>query len=249
MELQGANAVVTGGSSGIGAAVVAALRVGGCRVAVLDLNAADGHGDLAVECDVSDEQQVVTSMARAHAGLGGLDIAVLNAGVGGMSSILGMESTEWDRVLGINLRGTFLCLRESARVMAHQGRGGAIVAVSSVCGVLADRRTAHYNVSKAGIDMLVRIAARELGPRGIRVNAVAPGLTDTPTLATTAALPGYRERVTSRTALGRLGAPADIAEVVSALVALDWVTGEIVTADGGVSLWSPIDPMEGRDGR
>jgi NAD(P)-dependent dehydrogenase (short-subunit alcohol dehydrogenase family) len=172
---------------------------------------------------------------------GGLDVAVLCAGIGGMSPILKMAAAEWDRVIGVNLRGTFLCLRECARVMAAQGRGGVIVAVSSVSGFLADRRTSHYNVSKAGVDMLVRIAARELGPKGIRVNAVAPGTTDTPLFAPTSGLPGYQEKVAARAALGRLGTAEDIAAAILGLVELDWVTGQTLVADGGVSLFSPID--------
>jgi NAD(P)-dependent dehydrogenase (short-subunit alcohol dehydrogenase family) len=123
--------------------------------------------------------------------------------------------------------------------------GGAIVAVGSVSGFLADRRMAHYDVSKAGVAALVRVAARELGPRGVRVNAVAPGTTDTPMFAATDRLPGYRDRVVGRTPLGRLGSSDDIARSIVALLQLDWVTGQVLVADGGVSLFSPIDPFEG----
>jgi NAD(P)-dependent dehydrogenase (short-subunit alcohol dehydrogenase family) len=185
------------------------------------------------------EDEVVAAVAAAHQRLGGIDVAVLCAGVGGMSPILDMTAAEWDRVMDINLRGTFLCLRECARAMADNG--GVIVAVSSVSGFLADRLTSHYNASKAGVDMLVRIAARELGPRGIRVNAVAPGTTVTPMFAPTERVPGYQEKVAARAALQRLGTPADIAAAVVALVELDWVTGQTLVADGGVSLFSPID--------
>ena len=122
-------------------------------------------------------------VGQAHDALGGLDVAVLNAGVGGFGSLVDLSSTEWDRVLGINLRGTFLCLREVGKAMVAGGRGGAIVAVSSISGFLADRMMGHYSVSKAGVAELVRVAARELGPFGIRVNAVAPGTTDTPMFA------------------------------------------------------------------
>ena len=103
---------------------------------------------------------------------------------------------------------------------------------------------AHYSVSKAGLAALVRVAARELGPYGIRVNGVAPGTTDTPMFAATDALAGYRERVAARAALGRVGSAAEVAQAVVALCTLDWVTGQIVAADGGVSLASPIDPID-----
>ncbi len=127
--------------------------------------------------------------------------------------------------------------------------GGAIVAVTSVSGFLTERLMAHYSVSKAGLAALVRVAARELGPHGIRVNGVAPGTTTTPMFRATDRLPGYQERAVRRTALGRLGTAADVAEVIVALCRLEWVTGQIVAADGGVSLASPIDPADSFDAR
>jgi NAD(P)-dependent dehydrogenase (short-subunit alcohol dehydrogenase family) len=244
VDLNGRSAVVTGGSSGIGAAVVERLRQAGSRVAVLDLQAQEGEGDLALSCDVAEEDQVLESVARARRGLGGVDVAVLAAGVGGMAAVADMSSAEWDRVQRVNLRGTFLCLRETARSMRQANQGGAIVAVTSVSGFLTDRLMAHYSVSKAGVAALVRVAARELGPIGIRVNAVAPGTTDTPMFDAARRLPGYEEQVAGRTPLGALGSPGAVADAVLALVGLDWVTGQIVAADGGVSLWSPIDPAE-----
>jgi NAD(P)-dependent dehydrogenase (short-subunit alcohol dehydrogenase family) len=128
--------------------------------------------------------------------------------------------------------------------MVHHERPGAIVATTSVSAFLTDRSMAHYSVSKAGLAALVRVAARELGPHGIRVNGVAPGTTDTPMFAATDRMPGYRERVAGRAALGRVGSAAEVAQAVVALCELDWVTGQIVVADGGVSLASPIDPMD-----
>ena len=133
-----------------------------------------------------------------------------------------------------------------AKVPIHIG-GGAIVAITSVSGFLTERRMAHYSVSKAALAQLVRSAARELGARGIRVNAVAPGTTDTPMFTATDRLPGYRERVAQRAALGRLGTARDVAQAAVALCTLDWVTGQVVAADGGVALHSPIDPQEGLD--
>jgi NAD(P)-dependent dehydrogenase (short-subunit alcohol dehydrogenase family) len=240
MEIRGCGAIVTGGASGIGAACVAQLQSAGARVAALDLTDATS-ADVAISVDVSDEDAVTRAIESAADQLGGLSIAVLSAGVGGSAPLLDMTSEEWDRVMNVNLRGAFLCLRECARLMTE---GGAIVAVTSVSGFLADRRMAHYAASKAGLAQLVRSAARELGARGIRVNAVAPGTTDTPMFAATDRLRGYRDQVATRSALGRVGTADDVAQAVAALCTLDWVTGQVVAADGGVSLHSPIDPVE-----
>ena len=243
MELADTCAIVTGGASGIGAATVEALRVAGARVAVLDQRDAPA-ADWSMTVDVGDEEQVIAGVRAAVDHLGALDIAIVNAGIGGMSAILDMSTEEWDRVMRVNLRGGFVTLRECARAMVARGRPGAIVAVTSVSGFLTDRSMAHYSVSKAGLAALVRVAARELGPNGIRVNGVAPGTTDTPMFAATDRMRGYRERVAGRSALGRVGSAAEVAQAIVALCTLDWVTGQIVAADGGVSLASPIDPMD-----
>jgi len=244
VELDGASALVTGAASGIGAAVADLLRGAGARVAGLDLADASAHVDLAVTCDIAEELDLVSAVRKIHESFGGIDVAVLNAGVGGSAALVDMSTTEWDRVMAVNLRGSFLCLREVSRIMVASGRGGAICAVTSISGFLADRMMGHYSVSKAGLAELVRVAARELGPFGIRVNAVAPGVTDTPMFASAKRLAGYEERVGERSALGGIGTARGVAEAVIALLQLPWVTGQVLAADGGVSLWSPIDPAE-----
>ena len=133
--------------------------------------------------------------------------------------------------------------------MVERGRGGAIVAVTSISGFLADRMMGHYSVSKAAVAEMVRVAARELGPVGIRVNAVAPGTTDTPMFAATDALAGYRRRWRPQRRLGEVGTAVGVAQAIVALLELDWVTGQVLAADGGVSLWSPIDPAESLEHR
>jgi len=243
MELVDSCAIVTGGASGIGAATVAGLHAAGARVAVLDLRDAPG-AEMSLIVDVGDEEQVVASVREVVTRLGRLDVAVLDAGVGGMGAIVDLSTEEWDRVMRVNLRGAFVTLRECARAMVALEQPGAIVAVTSVSGFLVDRSMAHYSASKAGLAALVRVAARELGPRGIRVNGVAPGPTDTPMFAATDRMRGYRERVAGRAALGRVGSAAEVAQAVVALCRLDWVTGQILAADGGVSLASPIDPID-----
>ena len=244
MALAGTSIIVTGGSSGIGAATVRDLHDAGARVAVLDV-AQQSDADLHVRVDVGDETAVVEAVGGVAREFGGLDGAVLNAGIGGTAPILKMTTDEWDRVMRVNLRGAFVLMRECGRAMVDANRTGAIVAVTSVSGFLTDRRMAHYSVSKAGLAALVRVAAREFGEHGIRVNAVAPGTTDTPMFAATDRLPGYRERVAQRAALGRLGTADDVAAAIVALMQLEWVTGQVLVADGGVSLASPIDPLDG----
>jgi 3-hydroxybutyrate dehydrogenase len=150
MTIEGAAALVTGGSSGIGQAIVCQLRDAGGRVAVLDLDAADGDGDVAIVCDVADEKSVVEGVAAATDRLGGLDLAFLNAGVGGLAPLLTMTAEEWDRNHDVNLRGTFLCLRECARAMVASGSGGSIVITGSVSGFLADRNMAQQLEGRCG---------------------------------------------------------------------------------------------------
>lgn len=244
MKLRGAGAIVTGGASGIGAATVAQLQEHGARVVVLDRNPGHTTADHVIGCDVADTEQVASAVREANEIVDGLDVAVLAAGVGGFSPVRTLDLAQWDRIHAVNVRGATVCLRECANTMIASGRRGSIVAVTSISGFLADRGLAPYAASKAALAHVVRIAARELGSHGIRVNAVAPGTTDTPMFGATDANPGYRARVAARTPLGGIGAPAGVAQAIVALAQLDWVTGQILAADGGVSLASPIDPVD-----
>ncbi|MBJ7337451.1 SDR family oxidoreductase [Mycolicibacterium sp.] len=227
------SSVVVGGASGIGSAVVERLRGAGQHVSVWDL--VDGE----ITCDISDPDSVAAAMERTVAASGAPDRFVTCAGVGASGLLLEQTPEHWRRVLDVNLTGTWLAIRAGAQAMIDAGGGGSIVAVSSISGTLADMGA--YCVSKAGIDMLVRVAAAEWGPHGIRVNAVGPGVTRTPMLAKPERLPGWVEGLTERTALGRLGEADDVAEVIVSLLDLSWVTGQTVFADGGLALQSPID--------
>ena len=228
-------AVVAGGGSGIGSAVVNRLREAGDDVVSWDLVGGD------ITCDISDSDSIAAAIERTIAAAGTPDRFITCAGVGASGLLLDQEPEQWRRVLDVNLTGTWLVMRAAARAMIDAGTGGSIVAVSSISGTLADRDMGAYCVSKAGIDMLIRVAAAEWGGHGIRVNAVGPGVTRTPMLARPEQLPGWVEGLTERTALGRLGEADDIAEVIVALVDLTWVTGQTLFADGGLSLHSPID--------
>lgn len=241
LELKGRLAVVTGGASGMGAAVVEHLQRDGVKVASLDLQSG-GPADLAFECDVADEASLAAGMDAAVAGLGGLHYAFVNAGgQSGIGSMLSMPVTEWDRVLRVNLRGAFMTLQLVGQAIRDTGDGGAIVATTSTCAILADVGFVHYSVAKAGVQQMVRVAARELAPFGIRVNAVAPGPTLTPLLDAAAGLDGWQEAYVSHTPFGRMGLPDDIADAVLALFAMEWVTGQMLAADGGITLTSPQD--------
>ena len=229
------SAIVTGGASGIGLAVVSLLRGAGHDVVTWDVRGGD------IDCDISDAEQVSAAMAQTIADHGFPDRVVACAGVGASGLLLDESPAHWRRVLDVNLTGTWLTMQAAAAAMVEAGTGGSIVAVSSISGTVADRDMGVYCVSKAGIDMLVKVAAAEWGGFGIRVNAVGPGVTRTPMLAKPEQLPGWVDGLTERTPLGRLGEADDIAEVIVALLDLSWVTGQTLFADGGLALHSPID--------
>jgi NAD(P)-dependent dehydrogenase (short-subunit alcohol dehydrogenase family) len=228
-------ALVTGGASGIGREVAGQLRDAGHDVVVWDLSDAD------IACDVSDPDAVSAAMEQTVREHGVPTRVVTCAGIGASGLLLNEQPAQWERVLAVNLTGTWLTIRTAAQAMIHAGVGGSIVAVSSISGTVADRDMGAYCVSKAGVDMLVKIAAVEWGSYGIRVNGVGPGVTRTPMLADVERLPGWVDGLSERTALGRLGEAADVAGAIVGILELPWVTGQVVHADGGLALHSPID--------
>lgn len=238
-------AVVTGGSRGMGAAVAQQLRAAGCTVAVLARNKDHGIGDLNIACDVASEQAQTDAFKHIQDTFGRLDYAFINAGVSTFASLLDMDMAEWDRVMNINLRGALISLRETARLMQQAGHGGSIVTCCSLSTFKPEKCIAPYNASKAALANLTQTAARELGEYNIRVNGVAPGLTQTDIIAGTESIPGYFDAVKKRTPLQhRLGTSADIADAVLKLLTMQWVTGQIIPVDGGLSLQTPTDPGE-----
>ncbi len=226
---------MTGGGSGIGSAAVARLRTAGHDVVAWDLKGGD------ITCDISAPESVTAALEQTVAAHGAPTRLVACAGVGASGLLLEQDPDAWRRVIDTNLTGTWLTMRAVARAMIEAGSGGSIVAVSSISGTLADRDMGAYCVSKAGVDMLVRVAAVEWGAHGIRVNAVGPGVTRTPMLAKPEQLPGWVEGLTERTALGRLGEADDVAETIVGVLEMSWVTGQTVFSDGGLALHSPID--------
>jgi NAD(P)-dependent dehydrogenase (short-subunit alcohol dehydrogenase family) len=232
-------ALVTGGASGIGREVAGLLRDAGHDVVVWDLSSETNSVDIA--CDVSDSNSVSAAMEQTVRDHGVPTRVVTSAGIGASGLLLKQQPVEWERVLAVNLTGTWLTIRAAAQAMVDAGVGGSIVAVSSISGTVADRDMGAYCVSKAGVDMLVKVAAEEWGVHGIRVNAVGPGVTRTPMLVDAQRLPGWVEALSERTALGGLGAAVDVAGAIVGVLELPWVTGQVVHADGGLALHSPID--------
>lgn len=240
--LQGCVCIVTGGAQGIGEACVRRFAADGAKPVILDVDDARGQAlaqelddALYVRCDVGDKVQVDALVAQVLAAHGRIDVLVNNAGIFRAADFLDVTEADFDAVLRVNLKGSFLVGQAVARAMAASG-GGAIVNMSSVNGVLAIPNISSYNVSKGGVNQLTRVMALALADRNIRVNAVAPGTIATE-LAAKAVLTSdeARNKIMSRTPMKRLGEPSEIADVVAWLAsdAASYVTGEIVTVDGG----------------
>jgi 3-oxoacyl-[acyl-carrier protein] reductase len=241
-SLDGKVALVTGGSRGIGAAISRELAEAGARVAVnyragqeAAETLAGEIGGLAAQADVSSADEVQGLVERVESELGDLDILVNNAGVTRDTLIARMSDEDWETVIDTNLRGTFNTSRAVARKMLRR-RSGAIVNLSSVVGVHGNPGQANYAASKAGIIGLTKALARELGSRGVRVNAIAPGYIST---ELTDVLPeAARALILQNTPLGRLGEPGDVAGAVRFLCSDEaaFITGEVLLVDGGLGM-------------
>ena len=232
--------VVTGGAQGIGEACVRRFAAEGARVVMADILPAPAWarklGIVCIPCDVGSSAAVDALVTQVVKAFGQVDILVNNAGMFKAAPFLEVTEADFDAVLRVNLKGSFLMAQAVARAMVQTGTRGSIVNMSSVNGVLAIPEIASYNVSKGGVNQLTRAMALALAEHGIRVNAVAPGTIATE-LAAQAVLTSQaaRQKVLSRTPLRRLGKPAEVADVVAWLAsdAASYVTGEIVTVDGG----------------
>jgi glucose 1-dehydrogenase len=249
MGLSGKAAIVTGGASGIGYAIAEHFLGKGAKVAIADIDR--DRGDKAVrelsklgeirfvKADVGNRADVDALLAAAIDAFGGVDILVNNAGIVHAADFLDISEEDFDRVLRVNLKGSFLTGQAVARHMVERvkagGKPGAIVNMSSVNAVFAIANQVPYSVSKGGINQLTKVMALGLAPHGIRVNAIGPGSIMTEMLASVNADPAAKNRILSRTPLGRIGEPAEIASIAAFLASdgASYITGQTIYADGG----------------
>ena len=239
LAFRGKRVIVTGGSRGIGAETVRAFARQGARVAFLyraseeaAKTLAEETGATPIKCDLSDSSEAERGIGEAIAALGGVDILVNNAGIckSGLAQDLSLD--DWNRLIAVNLTAVFLCIRAAVSEMVRQ-KSGRIVNISSIWGPVGASCEAAYSAAKAGVIGLSKALAKELGPSGITVNCVAPGVIDTDMMA------DYDEEtkrsLAAETPLGRLGTPADVAAAVLFLSGDggSFITGQVLSPNGG----------------
>ena len=249
-SLTGKTAVITGAAKGIGLACAERLAADGAKVVIADVEEAAGESAasslsqqgreaLFVHCDVSaklDVRNLVTATLDAY---GAIDILVNNAGIVFGGEFLDISEADFDRVLAVNLKGAFLVGQAVARQMVEQlnagGKPGSIINMSSVNAVFAIATQVPYSVSKGGVNQLTKVMALALAPHGIRVNAIGPGSIMTDMLQSVVSDKEARRRILSRTPLGRIGEPSEIAAIAAFLASDDasYITGQTIYADGG----------------
>ena len=241
-SIEGRRALITGAGSGIGRAVAQRLSELGCDVVLVGRTGATLNETAAlcpgatktVTCDLTDESSILALVGYIRA-TGGLDILVNNAGIVKDGLLMAMKEEDFSKVVDVNLKGTFHCIRHAARQMIRQ-RSGRIVNMASVVGIQGNAGQANYAASKAGIIGLTKAAARELAGRGITVNAVAPGFIETD--MTAALSEKVRAGAMEHIPLGSFGQPEDVAEAVAFLASekAGYITGQVLSVDGGMAM-------------
>jgi len=245
MSLQNKVAIVTGAGKGIGQGIALALAKEKCQVVVsdVDINSAKkvvadlkkmGVKALAVKCDVSKKSEVSKLFKQTLKEFGQLDILVNNAGIFPFVSFAKITEADWDKVLDVNLKSVFLCSQEAAKVLPV---GGRIINISSIASFVGFEGLVHYCASKGGINGLIRPLALELAPKGITVNAVAPGAIETPGASKSSTSDSIKQTI-AIIPLARMGQPADIANAVVFLASpgASYITGQVIVVDGGWTL-------------
>ena len=246
LDLSGRVVLVTGAGRGIGAAIARRFAEAGAAIVVHYRTSDAGAKDVAASieerdgkvmvagADLTNTADVERMFAEIDEGLGRLDVLVNNAGIYPLSPLIEMSESEWDAVIDANLKSVFLCTQGAGRMMIEQGDGGAIVNIASVEGETPAQMHSHYTSAKAATLMHTRSAALELGPHGIRVNAVSPGLIWRQGIEE--GWPEGVERWNATAPLGRLGRPEDVADACLFLAssASRWITGAALAVDGGV---------------
>jgi len=244
--LEGRNALVTGGASGIGRAIALRLAREGARVAIADVNLASAKqvaesadalhaGAIALEVDVSSSAAVVRGVEAARSRLGPLTVLVNDAGIAGFATLLEMSEADWDRMIAVHLKGTFNVSRACLPDMVA-ARWGRIVNIASQAGLNGGSPgLTHYAAAKAGVIGFTKALAHEVGPLGITVNAIAPGLIDTPLIRRAGAPADLYDRVVEGMPARRIGQPEDIAAACAYLVSdeASFFTGQVMSPNGG----------------
>jgi NAD(P)-dependent dehydrogenase (short-subunit alcohol dehydrogenase family) len=238
--------IITGAAAGIGLACARRFAAEGARVVLSDIDA--DRGAVAAEaiaetgaearfipCDVGDKAQVDAVIAEAVSAYGGLDCAIANAGIVHACDFLDLTEADFDRVIRVNLKGVFLTGQAAARQMVAQGRGGTIINMSSVNAVMAIPAITPYVAAKGGVNQLTKVMAIALVEHGIRVNAIGPGSINTEVFKTVATDKAAMNKILSRTPMGRVGEPDEIASVALFLASEDssYITGQTIYPDGG----------------
>ncbi|EJP31848.1 3-oxoacyl-[acyl-carrier-protein] reductase [Selenomonas sp. FOBRC9] len=245
MILGGKVALITGASRGIGRAIAIRLAAEGAKIAVNyagntaaaeEVKAAieqSGGTAMLIQTDVSDAVAAAEMVARVHEEFGGLDILVNNAGITRDTLLLRMKDEDFDTVINTNLKGVYACTKAAAKLMTKQ-RSGRIVNLTSVVGEIGNVGQTNYAAAKAGVIGFTKAAAKELAPRGVTVNAIAPGFIETD--MTAVLKDNIREKIVEGIPLGALGKPEHVADAVLFLVsdAASYITGQTLNVDGGM---------------
>ncbi|NLV88670.1 MAG: 3-oxoacyl-[acyl-carrier-protein] reductase [Tissierellia bacterium] len=247
MDLANKVAIVTGGSRGIGKEIALELARNGANIAityvsndqkakeVVDEILSLGVKAIAIKADVSKEEEVQDMIKKVEEEFNSVDILVNNAGITKDNLLIRMKEEEWDQVMNVNLKGTFLCTKAVSRMMMKK-RYGKIINITSVVGITGNIGQGNYSASKAGVIGFTKSMARELASRGIRVNAVAPGFIETD--MTDVLKEDIKDAMLKSIPLGAFGKPKDIADAVVFLASSksDYITGQVINVNGGMNM-------------